>query len=937
MTQINTGRRRAAFIPRAPRFHRLAAACCFALVASVSASAQTSNAQDATSQGATDLDTVKVTGIRGAIASAVETKSEATSIVEAISAEDIGKLPDVSIADSISRLPGLTTQRVDGRSQVINIRGMSEQFAGTLLNGREQVSTGDSRGVEFDQYPSELVNAVVVYKTPDAALIGQGLSGTVDLQTIRPLDLGERRIVVSGQGEYNSLGEVSGDGQDKGYRASASYVDQFADDTFGVALGVARLNSPFQEEHYKSWWWADLDRVDWDGPYQAGRPLNAINLQGSEAWVKSRDLQRDGVMAVFEYKPNDQWHSILDLYYSKFDQDETMHGTMWSNDSSFVGADGSGTSYSNAQTSLVNGYPVLTSGTLNGVQPIIRNDSNQRQDRLFSAGWNNKFALTETWTLNADVSYSRAKRDQSALELYAGRLGGQSIDFDLRTNPGYSQFDTPDLADPNAVYLWDPQNYNHDGRLEISEQKDTIKAGRLELSHAMDNAIMRSVDFGVNVNERTKEKVANVYFAFLPPAAGGEGTTPTLVDPSLLYAPTSLDFVGIGDILSFNPRALLNRYYDVRLSESNDDLRKDFIVEEKVHTFYIRGNIDMDLTDSIRVRGNVGAQYIQSDQSSTGFNAANDSVVGSQTLGAEYSDFLPSLNLIFDFGEGWLIRAAVSKTLMRPPINYLSADSGAGVIQTGAEAGLWSGSGGNPTLEPYRALAFDLSFEKYFGEGSYVGLALFRKNLETYIYRQNLVWDFSGYTPDPDGLQPISNTGNFNTWANGTGGYMRGAELSTALAGGLLSDRLDGFGALFNISYTESSIDPDPNDDSAGTDTIPGLSKIVANATLYYEKHGFSARLSQRYRDGYRGEYSALFGQRQYRNTLSERTMDAQLSYDFAKGSRMEGLTLLFQVNNLTDEPFRTEVSESTGTGLFFPEEYTKYGRQYMLGFRYSL
>ncbi len=87
----------------------------------------------------------------------------------------------------ISRLPGLATQRVDGRSQVINIRGMSEQFAGTLLNGREQVSTGDSRGVEFDQYPSELINAVTVYKTPDAALIGQGLSGTVDLQTIRPL------------------------------------------------------------------------------------------------------------------------------------------------------------------------------------------------------------------------------------------------------------------------------------------------------------------------------------------------------------------------------------------------------------------------------------------------------------------------------------------------------------------------------------------------------------------------------------------------------------------------------------------------------------------------------------------------------------------------------------------------------------------------------
>ncbi|HRN62634.1 MAG TPA: TonB-dependent receptor plug domain-containing protein, partial [Luteimonas sp.] len=134
---------------------------------------------------ATDLDAVRVTGIRSAIATAIELKSDSTSIVEVVSAEDIGKLPDISIADSISRLPGLTMQRVDGRAQVIHIRGMSEQFGGTLLNGREQVSTGGSRGVELDQYPAELINGVVVYKTPDATLLGQGLSGTIDMQSIR--------------------------------------------------------------------------------------------------------------------------------------------------------------------------------------------------------------------------------------------------------------------------------------------------------------------------------------------------------------------------------------------------------------------------------------------------------------------------------------------------------------------------------------------------------------------------------------------------------------------------------------------------------------------------------------------------------------------------------------------------------------------------------
>jgi iron complex outermembrane recepter protein len=901
---------------RAPRRLHLALACAVALAAPLA------QAQDSAKQDVSTLDAVKVTGIRHSIETSVETKSESALIVEAISAEDIGKLPDVSIADSIARLPGIATQRVDGRSQVINIRGMSEQFVGTTLNGREQVSTGDSRGVEFDQFPAELINAVTVYKTADAAVIGQGLSGTVDLKTVRPLDLGERRVVFGGQGERNSLGDLSSDGDADGYRASASYVDQFANDTIGVALGVARLNSPFQERHYKEWWWGDTDV--W-GATQPGKPAGDIALQGSEAWVKSRDLTRDGVMATFEFKPNAQYHSVLDVYWSKFEQDETMHGAMWSNDPWFVNAAGGQVGYEDIATTDRDGVPVITSGTLTGTQPLIRNDSNTREDRLLSVGWTNTFQA-DPWTATLDLNYSSAKRRQSQLETYAGLLGQQDIGFEVPVSAGFGHYTLPDLADPGAVYLWDAQNYGHDGRLENSWQKDEIKAGRFELNYAVGTALVRSFDLGVNVNRRSKDKRADVYFAEL------RDGVPTLVDPALLYTPTSLGFVGIGGLLSFDPRALLGRYYDVTISESNDDLRKDYVVDEDVNTYYLRANIDMDLTSRIRVRGNAGLQYITTDQSSTGFNANGGAIVGAQTLGSTYHDALPSLNLVFDFGDGWMARLGAAKQLMRPPINYLSADSDASVSQTTRE---WSGSGGNPTLEPYRANALDLSLEKYFGSASYASVALFYKDLETYIYRQNLVWDFTGY--DDNGITPVSNIGNFSTWANGTGGYMRGVEAALTLTGDLLHPALDGFGLQLNGSYTESSIDPDPTDDSVGTDTIPGLSKVVANATLFYEKHGFGARVSQRYRDGYRGEYGSLFGQRTYRNTLSERVTDLQLSYDFPEGSRLQGLSLLLQVNNLTNEPFRTVVSDSTGSMIFLPEEYTEYGRQYLLGFRYEL
>ena len=212
---------------------------------------------------------------------------------------------------------------------------------------------------------------------------------------------------------------------------------------------------------------------------------------------------------------------------------------------------------------------------------------------------------------------------------------------------------------------------------------------------------------------------------------------------------------------------------------------------------------------------------------------------------------------------------------------------------------------------------------------------MFYKSLETYIYTQNVRWDFTGY--DDLGITPISNWGNFSTPVNGSGGYMRGAELSGAIGGDMIHPSLDGFGLLLNASYTESSIDPDGPGGSS-TDTLPGLSKVVANATVYYEKHGFSARISQRYRDEYRGEYASLFGDRIYQNTMAESTMDLQVGYDFPETSKLSGLSVLLQINNVTNEPYRTETTAGgIDQTIFLPSEYREYGRQYLLGLRYQL
>ena len=200
------------------------------------------HAQD--TAGDADVQEVIVTGIRAGIEEAIAAKRESGSIVEAVSAEDIGKLPDTSIAESLARLPGLTSQRANGRPSDISVRGTAPGFTTALLNGREQASTGDNRNLEFDQYPSELLSSVMIYKTPDAGLVGQGLAATVDLRTQRPLEYGRRALAFNMRGEKNSNSDLGSDSKDTGFRANFSYIDQFADDTIGLTFGYTHLDSP---------------------------------------------------------------------------------------------------------------------------------------------------------------------------------------------------------------------------------------------------------------------------------------------------------------------------------------------------------------------------------------------------------------------------------------------------------------------------------------------------------------------------------------------------------------------------------------------------------------------------------------------------------------------------------------------------------------------
>jgi TonB-dependent receptor len=899
---------------------------------------------------ASQLSAVVVNGISSSIQSALSTKQNSNDIVEAISAEDIGKLPDVSIADSLARLPGLTTQRVNGQASSISIRGLDPGFAGTTLNGREQATIGENRGVEYDQYPSELINGAVVYKTPDASVIGQGLAGTVDLQTINPLDLPKRTMVFNLRGEHNSNGNLNpGTGTgDMGHRASFSYIDQFLDHTLGVAIGFAQLDQPIQEKQYQAWWWgadngsAGMDQ-NWGANTTPGMPDNVNSQQGMQLRAQSQDEKRNGLMAVLEWAPNETYYSKLDAYYSTFNKREYTNGAQWSS------SPYDNVSYDGVGTSPGAPLPIVTSGTVNGVAPILQNEYTKEHDKLYSLGWNNKLYLGD-WTTSLDLSTSSARVKLHDAYLFTGLADGGLADvgFNTPTGGGYPDFrPNVNLADPSTVVFTDPDNYGYNGRQEFDRQDDRIKAFRLQASRTLDWLIFSGMDLGLDYSDRTKTKHADVDFAWLNGNGDTDGTYQnhfsTPVDPSWLYNPTSLGYGGIPGILNYNVLgAMYSQFYLTQENEAGDWSR-NYTIEEKVPLAYVKFNIGTDVA-GLPLTGNVGVQFVHTDQSSTALQSNGDTLVGTLHGGTTYNNVLPSLNLKLQLGEGQYLRFGLAKTMTRGRIDDEKVSSSAGVakVTDGPQAGqvVWSGSGGNPLLKPYVAVGTDISWEKYFGKASYVSVAVFKKNLLNYIYNKTILnYDFSGYINNTPTLTPTSNYGSFTTPENGTGGSMNGLELAGSLEGGLLAHALEGFGVQVNYSLVNSDI-PTSSISAipGGPKTLPGLSHKSGNITLYYERNGFSARIAQRYRSSFTGEAVALFDQLGYTKILANRQTDLQLEYDFSQGA-LSGLSILLQVNNLSNAPDATVqyATLANNVPMTMPLEYDTWGRTVLLGFNYKL
>jgi iron complex outermembrane receptor protein len=904
--------------------------CGAATVLALAATGAPVLAQDAADQAAVtsedEGDAIVVTGIRSSIQTSLDAKRKATSIVEVIAAEDIGLLPDLSIADTLARLPGVTAQRVRGRSQQISIRGLGPDFSLALLNGREVVSAGNNRGIEFDQFPSELIGSGVVYKTGDARLAAIGIAGAVDLRTIKPLESKGRQITASATYTINDSGSLNPDFADDGYRFFGSYIDQNDAGTLGWSLGVTVQSIPTQF----------ISRELKTNQFQVARDANGViyPADNPRQGVVSRTFERTSVAGTLQFEPTDNLSLTVDSFYTDTSDSGIFRGTetpiaSWSG-AQFGGATGSG--------------PFADSATYTNVVPILRTDTEGSESEIFAIGANLEWKATDNLGFVLDYGYSTLDRQDIDYESYAGtgraRSGAQdTLTFNFAPDGRYSIDGLLDYTDPANVLLTDPGGWGQVGFIKQPIIEDELHQLRAEAYWEFDGGLIDNITVGWLYTDRAKNFDSNESFLRPTPAFGNGLAIPT----NAIVGSTNTGSLN-NDILAYDPsRFLTDGTYLVEKATFDTQ----WLVEEKVHNFYIQANIDGDI-GSVPVRGNIGLRYADTEQGSTG-------TIGgglTNTVGTSYDNWLPSMNLSFEIMPDTFIRLAAAKTITRSRLDQMTANQNIGfnaqscidtdndqrpdtvVAFNPPSVVCFNLGGGNPFLQPYSSTSYDISFEKYFSPGSAIIVAAFHKDLSDWII------DFSELT---DLTQSIENfgagdilatnpevaTGIFSGPVNFADGKITGIEGTLRVNFGDLSNALDGFGGFYSITYADAEV----QNQNFNPLPIPGYSDLTWSGDIFYEKNGFRAKLAARYRSGFLSEVQNFDGSLSGANAQSETILDAQIGYTFDKpGSFLNGVGVLFEVFNMTNEPFVTQndLFDASGNEIgAFPSRHEQYGRTF--------
>ena len=842
------------------------------------------------------VEVIQVAGIRGSLKANLNAKRFANSVVDVITAEDIGKFPDKNVADSLARITGVGISREFGEGEKITIRGAGPTKNRTLLNG-QNVATADwfildepSRGFNFTLLPSSLVSELEVYKTPQADIDEGSIGGTVILRTRKPLDLDSGTTNFNLQNQYS---DTSGKHEPQ---IDAMYSWHNEAQTFGALVSATSQTRKVQREGMEVLGWTDPDANGVRRPKDIGAP------------IFRQDRERKTFFGSFQYAPSDVFDMTLNVMDSKMDADNHNINLLI-----------------RPQNDGIEEFSNTTIVDNNMVAGTVATDGAYEWDFI------NRESSTETNTVDLEINYAannyKVHGQMGRTKAKGGTYNETSWSF-VNNVPGGYDFDltggTPEVnigVDATDGSLWS-QNWTWGGNKPTTDEETYAQ---LDLDYELDSGFFSNVKVGVKYRDHDRDQGRQAY------SWHGPGTS---ADPDSAYmwdifdqCPTLADCQQ-----SSGTHTVASHVMNGNITNQLDASRTNFMtlgfggdadyavsnvlgemwaINETIKAAYVSADFYGD-----NYRGNIGVRVVRTDQTASsnffssdswGFHTVDRDWLTPETLEwvtekRSYTEVLPSFNVAYDLSPEQIIRVGLAEVMARPNFSALAPTTTTGALNVAEPVG----TAGNPNLEPQKAQQFDISYENYFNETSMFAITYFYKKIESYPDAISYTQEF--FDQQSNTMVPVTITST----TNGKGGSSDGIEIG-------YQQNFGDYGILANYSYTNADMDGIGAVNSTRSGFVEGASENMFNATFFYENDVFGARLMYNYRtEWYKGVSW----------TGAELWNDAYGQLDFSSSYKYsENIILTFEAVNLTDE----EVVEYDGVKSRLMSIYQN-GPRFLLG-----
>ncbi|MFT6407048.1 MAG: TonB-dependent receptor [Arenicella sp.] len=883
------------------------------------------------------LEEVVVTGIRSSIKRAQDIKRDASGVVDSISAEDLGKFPDLNVAESLQRIPGVAIDRSGGEGQAVTVRGLGPQFNNVLLNGRQIATETGGREFSFDVLASEQITGANVYKTGNAGLQSGGIGATINITTARPLTTPGLQIAGSVKAIYETLSEETSPA------TSLLISNTFADDTFGVGLSYSRQERDVQINRIQTAGWRPGQTIsnNRDGVLFS----NAFIPRNWDQIVDNQERVRENVALVLQYAPTEDLSITFDGFQSKFEVDSLVTDL-----ASWFEPDRVGSASIDPTTGTLLNFTQeigLNQGSGDPASDFVSHTRNGRDSTTDGFGLNVEWNINDKLSANLDVSTSSAENDSAGKDRF--NVIGIINNYQFSGNPGSTPVVTHDgfgngqLPDANRSRL----HYNEIGGVGVTTL-DEIDEVKLDFEYAFDSELIQSVKFGAHSSSRENQRFqlfgnqcafCGYFFAAPNDTVGlrpftAENFFPGLIDNFYTYDGDAVEDFLAASGFPIVPTLQNNRYE----------------ISEDVTSFYVDTTFNLAIGE-MPLSINLGARYADTEIDVLAVQSDIVDVVPTSDLtlfanvfgpastfkeGSSYDNILPSLNAKLDLNDAMVLRFSAYESLTRATLSELSP---ATTFNQPRRQTL-TAQGGNPALKPFESTNFDLSFEWYYGDASNFSIAYFNKDIgnfvttltgnETFTLANRIA--ANGFRcadalcapgalvagqdiiPTTDELNGESEVFNVARPQNGRSAKVDGFEIAITH----LFD--NGFGVSANATFVDSNV-------SIGADTttsfaLEGLGDSQ-NLVVFYENEKMQARIAYNNRDAFLRQIDNGFNGEPI-NTNEFGQVDISASYNIN-----DTLTVFFEGTNVTEE-------ELVQTGRFVNQTYNieDNGARYAIGLR---